>query len=174
MTYRRFATGLILRARAGLVFKGLKIEPLIIIGAAILGVVKLFWSIRNARVTPDPWTEEIERSVHQPEAVSLCHRCFIPQSNKDWFCPNCGTAVGTYNNLMPYVYLFSQGEVLRAGTTDRIRPGFITIVGYLLVSLQGYVFFAPIFWYFLVKNFRRKTAVADHNQPNDDHTSLQL
>ena len=155
-------------------FKGLKIEPLIIIGAAILGVVKLFWSIRNARVTPNPWPEEIEESVHQPEAVPLCHRCFTPQSNKDWFCPNCGTAVGTYNNLMPYVYVFSQGEVLRAGTTERLRPGFLTVAGYLLVSLQGYAFFAPIFWYFLFKNFRRKAVVSPGDQPNDDHTPPEL
>jgi len=56
---------------------------------------------------------------------------------------------------MPYVYIFSQGEVLRNGVTDRLRASPLTIIGYLIYSLGNYFIFAPIYWYFFFNNLRR-------------------
>ncbi len=68
---------------------------------------------------------------------------------------HCGAAVGSYNNWMPYVYVFSQGEILRNGVTDKLRVGPFIIMGYLLYSLLTYFIFAPIYWFFFFKNLRR-------------------
>ncbi len=128
-----------------------------------LGVAGLllggFWRltvwVRNAPVKPDPWSSEIEASLQAEDATPICHRCLTPHSNEAWFCEHCASAVGTYNNLMPYVCVFSQGEVLRNGVTDKLRVSPLIIVGYLIYSLGNYFFLAPIYWFFFFKNLKR-------------------
>lgn len=109
----------------------------------------------NTPVKPNPWSAEIEASLHTDDATPICHRCLTPHSDAAWFCEHCGIAVGDYNNLMPYIHVFSQGEVFRNGTTDRFRASPLIVVGYLLLSLSAYFFLAPIYWYFLFKNLAR-------------------
>ena len=136
-------------------------DPNLIIGGAALGGLVLagLWRfviwVREAPTTPDPWDAETKQKLSEPEAQEVCHHCLAPQPPTAWFCARCGSAVGTYNNWMPYVYIFSQGEVLRNGVTDKLRAGPLTIVGYLLYSLSNYFIFAPIYWFFLFKNLRR-------------------
>jgi hypothetical protein len=104
---------------------------------------------------PDPLDAEVERRLEGPEAVEICHRCSTPQPSDAWFCKHCGCAVGPYNNMMPYLNVFSEGEVLRNGTADRMRTSPLIIAGYLLFSLSTYALLAPVFWFFLFKNLRR-------------------
>jgi hypothetical protein len=59
-----------------------------------------------------------------------------PQPSTAWFCRHCGRAVGPYNNLMPFVQIFSEGEVFRNGTCDRLRSSPLILVGYFLLSLN--------------------------------------
>jgi hypothetical protein len=127
---------------------------LLLAAGAGLAVRQIVIWLNEPPSSPDPWDTETDKAVRQPDAVPVCHRCLTPQSPCGWFCPTCGSAVGPYNNYMPYVYIFSEGEVLRNGVTDRMRIGLLTGVGYFLVSLD-YLFFAPIYWFFLVRNFRR-------------------
>jgi hypothetical protein len=132
------------------------IEALVIVGgvtAAGYGAFRWLTSVTN--LSPDPWGAEVEQIIQNPQASPLCHRCLTPQDCDGWFCPVCGTAVGQYNNYMPFVYVFSLGEVLRAGVTDHIKPSFLTICGYLLYSFIIYFIFAPIYWYFLFRNLKR-------------------
>ena len=131
------------------------IAGLAVAGLIIAGLWRLAVWVRNAPVRPDPWSAEIESSLQQPEATPICHRCLTPHSNEAWFCEHCGSAVGSYNNLMPYVYVFSQGEVFRNGTTDKLRRSPLIIAGYLLISLHAYLVFAPVYWFFLFKNLKR-------------------
>jgi hypothetical protein len=56
----------------------------------------------------------------------------------------------------PYLYLFSLGEVLREGTSGRVRKSWLTVAGYVILSLAEYVIFAPIYWFFLFRNLSRK------------------
>ncbi len=56
---------------------------------------------------------------------------------------------------MPYVNIFSEGEVLRNGVTDKLRASPLTIIGYLIYSLGNYFIFAPIYWIFFFKNLKR-------------------
>ena len=92
--------------------------------------------VREAPQTPDPWDVEVEHSLEEPEAVEICHHCFHPQPPNAWFCGNCGSAVGPYNNLMPFVNVFSTGEVLRNGVMDKLRPNLLIVSGYLLLSVS--------------------------------------
>jgi len=71
---------------------------------------------------------------------------------------------------MPYVMVFSQGEVFRNGVDGRVRPKLLTILGYLFYSLFNCVFLAPIYWFFLFKQLQRNraektTRPESHGQP---------
>lgn len=112
--------------------------------------------VRAATPKPDPWGAEVEAALQSEDATPICHRCLTPHSELAWFCGHCGSAVGTYSNLMPFVYVFSQGEVFRNGVTDKFRVSPLLITGYLLYSLISYAIFAPLFWYFFLKNLQRQ------------------
>jgi ribosomal protein L40E len=129
---------------------------------ALAALWRLIAWVREAPVKPDPWDAEVERTLDEPEATEVCHRCLTPQPPNAWFCEHCGSAVGPYNNMMPYLNAFSEGEVLRNGATDRLRTKPLIIAGYLLFSLSTYLVLAPIFWFFLFKNLKR----ARHENPD--------
>jgi hypothetical protein len=133
----------------------LTIGGLAIGGLLLVGLWRLIVSIRDAPSTPDPWSAEISESLEHPDAAPICHRCLTAYSNDSWFCKHCGTAVGPYNNWMPYVCVFSQGEILRNGVTDKIRTSPLIILGYLFYSIGNYFIFAPIYWFFFFKNLKR-------------------
>jgi hypothetical protein len=134
-------------------------DPNLIVGGFAIGGLglaalwKLIAWVRDAPVKPDPWDDEVEQQLL--EAAEACPRCSTPQPPNAWFCAHCGKAVGTYNNWMPYVDIFSQGEVLRNGVTDKLHTGPLTIIGYLIYSLGNYFIFAPIYWFFFFKNLKR-------------------
>jgi hypothetical protein len=111
--------------------------------------------IMTAPVTPDPWTSETEQAVNQAEAVPLCSHCLTPQEHNGWFCPECGATVGPYCNYLPFVLLFSEGEVLRTGVTAPVRRSPLVTLGFVLLPLALFSIAAPFYWYFLFKNLRR-------------------
>ena len=154
-------------------------DPNIIVGG--LGIIALvvaaFWRlivwVRNAPVKPDPWDTEVEKQIQ--EAQEICPRCSTPQSPTAWFCEHCGRAVGPYNNLMPYLQVFSEGEVLRNGTNDRMRKSPLIVIGYFLISFNFFVLAISMsrnsivfclvilssllsFWIALYRNFYRRDA----------------
>jgi ribosomal protein L40E len=137
-------------------------DPNLLIGGFALGglVLAALWRlivwVRDAPVTPDPWDAEVEQKISEPEAVEVCHRCFTGQPPDAWFCAHCGSAVGPYNNLMPYVHVFSQGEVFRNGLNDRLRANPLTIFGYLFYSLASYHVFAPVYWILFFQQLRQR------------------
>jgi hypothetical protein len=132
-------------------------EFAIMAGSAAVGVWLIRYSWASAQPSPDPWDDDVAKSLLDPKLPELCHRCLTPHGAASWFCPTCGGSVGTYNNYMPYLYIFSQGEVLRSGVNDRIRRSPLIIGGYLIYSLANYAVFAPIYWYFLFHNLKRQT-----------------
>jgi hypothetical protein len=132
----------------------------IVAGLGVIGMMlAAFWRlilwVRAATPGPEPWGVEIEASLQAEDAVPVCHRCLTPHSNIAWFCEQCGSAIGTYNNWMPYVYVFSEGEIFRNGVMDKLRASPLTITGYLLYSLGSYTLLAPIYWFFFYKNLKR-------------------
>ena len=139
-------------------------------GLALAALWKLVIWIRDAPVRPDPWDAEIEQKLSEPEAQEVCPHCFTEQPSTAWFCAHCGSAVGPYNNMMPYVHVFSEGEVFRNGTGGRLRKSPLIIIGYVLISLGTYWFLAPIYWFSLFLNWNRS---AGEPKPAQEHNAQQ-
>jgi hypothetical protein len=139
-----------------------------LLGILVICVVVLYrfvvW-IMEAPRTIDPWDKEMDEAVNDRAAVPLCHHCLTPQEHNGWFCPECGATVGPYSNYLPYIYVFSQGEVLRAGVRERLRRSWLITVGYVLVSLGMFAFAAPVYWFFLFKNLHRNEALPPGPEP---------
>ena len=126
-------------------------------GLMLAGLWRIVVWIRDAPATPDPWNAEIEQKLSEPEAVEVCPHCFTEQPPTAWFCAHCGSAVGPYNNLMPYVQVFSEGEVFRNGTSGRFRNRPVILIGYFLVVMGTFPFLAPIYLLSLLLNLKRPT-----------------
>ncbi|MBI3880389.1 MAG: zinc ribbon domain-containing protein [Verrucomicrobia bacterium] len=125
---------------------------IVVLAVMIYLVVRWF---RQGVPPPDPWEQAGETSPLNDDTPMACHRCSTPQAPGANFCPQCGAAVGPYNNWMPFEQIFSEGEVLRNGTTQRMPPTPLIIIGYVLLSLSGFLFFAPLYWIMLAKNLQR-------------------
>ena len=113
--------------------------------------LKAWWG----RIPPDPWPAEVDESVRRDEAVMICHRCFAPQRHARWLCATCGAAVGPYNNVLPYILIFSMGEVFRSCMGSDARFTLLTASGYILLPLVQFPFLAPIYYIRLGLNWRR-------------------
>lgn len=103
---------------------------------------------------PDPWTAAEDAAAREAAAVSLCTNCLYPQDRHTWFCPRCGFTSGEYVHLMPYLYVFTWGEVLRRGVSGPPEPGFWRKFGSVVLSVLSYVIFAPAYWYWMVRKAR--------------------
>ena len=149
-------------------------DPNLIVGGFGLGLLALalFWRliawIREAPRTPDPWDAEVEQELQDPDLQQICHRCMTPQEPDAWFCKHCGAAVGPYNNLMPFLYVFSEGEVLRNGVSDRLRKRPLIVIGYFLLLLGMFPLFAPVYLFSLLLN--RRPDSADPEEIHDSQT----
>jgi hypothetical protein len=136
------------------------IATLALTGLCMFGLGYLVRWLFTGPTRPDPWDETISAQIESTDATPLCHRCVTIHSHAAHFCPNCGAAVGDYNNVLPFEQLFSEGEVFRNGTTQRFRPTFLVVCGYLLLSAAAYMIFAPVYWFFLLRNLSRPAAVS--------------
>jgi hypothetical protein len=132
---------------------------LILIGAAVYLFCR--WLLACPR-TPDPWASDIEQAVEQEEAVPVCPHCLTPQEHNGWFCPECGSTSGQYSNYLPFVYLFSIGDAVRAGVQQRNRWSPLLAVGFVLVAFAWLSILAPIYCVFL---FLARSRVTHLHQP---------
>ena len=140
------------------------IGVLAIAAMALLALWRIIVWIKSCPLQPDPWDAETGQAVQLEDAVQVCHRCLTPVPPCQWFCETCGCAVGPYNNYMPYLRVFSEGEVFRNGTHDKLRFNALIVIGYLLCSINFFIF-APVYWYFLFQNLQRSRA-EDSQEPS--------
>jgi hypothetical protein len=56
---------------------------------------------------------------------------------------------------MPYVQVFSEGEVFRNGTSGRFRKRPLILIGYFLMTLVTFPIFAPFYLLSLLLNWKR-------------------
>jgi hypothetical protein len=149
-------------------------DPNLLIGQFAAGGLLLaaFWRlivwVRDAPVTPDPWDAAVAEKLAEPETPEACPHCSTPQSPSAWFCPHCGRAVGPYNNLMPYVQVFSEGEVFRNGVTAQFRNRTLVITGFLLITLSINPVFALIYLFVLLPHLRH---APDQAKPEEQLTA---
>ena len=136
-------------------------DPNLVVGGCAVGgmVIFLFWRlivwVRDAPVTPDPWDAAVAQQLADPETKETCPHCSTPQEPGTWFCEHCGCAVGPYNNLMPYLNVFSEGEVLRNGVSGRFRNRPLILAGFILISISSYLVFAPVYLFCLLGHWWR-------------------
>jgi hypothetical protein len=145
------------------------IAVLVIFGISAVAVYRMILWVAEAPLTIDPWDKEIDAAANREDAIPLCHHCLTGQEHNGWFCPECGSTVGQYSNYMPYIYVFSQGELLRAGVTEKFRRSTLIRVGFMLFSLTMYMslFFFPVilYWVNLFDNLNRTDTPATENAP---------
>lgn len=111
-----------------------------------------------------PWPDEIQQAVHDRGAIRVCHRCLTPQEHLGWFCQKCGAATGPYNNVMPFVYIFSTGEVFRTGVDERVRfPKWVQI-SYFPIGAFEYLIFFPFYLFRLVRAKKRRMKASVHDE----------
>jgi len=130
---------------------------------AIIG--KWFRSLCHAADKPDPWSKETDEGIRDPAALPVCHHCFAPQEPAAWFCPECGAATGPYNNVMPYLNVFSVGEVVRSGVKPGTRFNLLRTAGYILVGFLEYHVFSPLYFFRLYRNHRSRKESAERDAP---------
>jgi hypothetical protein len=131
-------------------------------GSIAKSQVSLWWR----QLPADPWSEEDEKEINSPDARALCHRCFLRLEYEEsrWFCANCGTAIGPYNNILPYVRIFSIGEIFRSGVGKDAPFTVLTVIGYLLFAFTDATLIAPFYVFRLLKNIRRKKENAEKEE----------
>lgn len=125
------------------------------IALTVLSAWRLWVWFRSSPVRPDPWDESIAAGMEQENSHALCCRCLEPVPEGQHFCEHCGLPSEPCTNLSPYLYVFSLGDALRTGSFGRFTPKPLAIVGFLLFSLAEYTVFAPIYWFFLLRNIHR-------------------
>jgi len=140
----------------------LTVAKLAIGGLVLAALWRLVVWVREAPLRPDPWDADFDQKLLDSETPEACPHCSVPQTPGAWFCPHCGRAVGPYNNLMPYVQVFSEGEVFRNGASGMFRNRPLMTIGLLLIVLVVNPFFAPIYAVVMVARLapslgRRKT-----------------
>ena len=135
-------------------------DPSLIVGEYGIAIVVgyFFWRlivwVRNSPPTPNPWDAEVDAKLEDPQTHQICPHCSTPQEPGAWFCDHCGSAVGPYNNLMPFVNCFSQGEVFRNGSFGRYRHRPLILAGFILISLTSFLILAPVYIFFVIRNWR--------------------
>ena len=124
-------------------------------GLGVAGVVAFWRWCFSGPLMPDPWGEQVQAELQSPDSLPVCHRCLHEHAETCHFCPQCGASVGDYNNMLPWEQLFSEGEVLRNGTGANLPRRPWVLVGYVLLSTAAYLLFAPVYWFFLIRNWLR-------------------
>jgi len=122
-------------------------------GELLASRVKPFWTKPPYN---EPWPQEVDEAVRRQDAVLVCHHCLAPQEPGALFCPECGSAVGPYNNVMPYIYIFSLGEGFRTGVQPEAHYTPLTKTGYAIAALGEYGIFAPLYYFRMLQNWSRR------------------
>lgn len=71
--------------------------------------------------------------------------------------------------LSPFHQVFAMGDVLLTGTQRRFPVNWLTITGFVFLSMIQYLIFAPFYWFFLLRNVRRlrTESTGDHKSGGD-------
>jgi hypothetical protein len=143
-----------------------------------LGAFRIIRWFQKAASSPDPWGPEVEAALQREDTLPLCPHCLAPQQQETWFCGECGNSIGKYNNLNPYLYAFSLGDLFRNATAGWVCPRPLVITGFLLLSVwvfvsQGFgsigsvglafTYWALFWWLF----FRNRNRIPVENAPPD-------
>lgn len=136
-------------------------KPEMVVAAVATTGIVLFMLWRLGRwffggpASPNPWDEQVEQSIQEPDATPICRRCLQPHDENARYCAHCGLPVDALVPLSPFHQVFAIGDVLLTGTQRKFPVNWMTISGYVLLSMAQYLIFAPFYWFFLLRNVRR-------------------
>jgi len=114
---------------------------------------------------PDPWPKEIDIAVRKPDAVPLCINCLYPQAAHRWFCPHCAHPSGDCVMFMPYLQIFCVSSIFRAGVLGPPDRRFGANFFLFLYSLTQYSFFAPLYWFWMLRKAQGKPICDENRKP---------
>lgn len=140
-----------------------KVGVFAIAGLVLVGCLLFIRWLFSGKAGPNPWDEKTEESLHQPDATPLCRRCLEPHELEARY----GLPVDSMVPLSPFHQVFALGDILLTGTQRRFPVNWLTVSGYVLLSLIQYLIFAPFYWFFLLRNVRRLRAEAIQKQPRE-------
>jgi hypothetical protein len=135
-----------------------------LIAATICGFCQ--W-LRACPRTPEPWGPEVEQAVEGEDAIPLCPHCLARQEHNGWFCPECGSTTGRYSNYLPFVYVFSLGDAVRAGVYQREPWTPLLVAGYVLIAFAWLSILAPIYCLLLFMNRAHISNLEQQSQANE-------
>ncbi|HEY4300119.1 MAG TPA: hypothetical protein VGM73_04560 [Candidatus Didemnitutus sp.] len=129
----------------------------ILIGAGTGVLLVVIAKIREiaANAPPDPWSSEVA-----PESLEacdpLCPDCLTPHGLAHRFCPRCAYPVGDFTPLDPYFQNLVVGDLFRRGIAGPPEPGLGRQAFLVILSLNSYMIFAPLYWFWMVRKARGK------------------
>ena len=124
--------------------------------ASIAVAAYVFWKwIKAGTVKRDPWDSSVAEALASNEAGIVCPHCLEPLTEGQRDCPHCGASVGLFTACDPFAQMLSGGVVLGAGVAEPgLRKGTL-LIGFWLLPLHYFGLLAPVYWFFLVKNYLR-------------------
>ena len=60
--------------------------------------------------------------------------------------------------LSPFHQVFAVGDILLTGTQRKFPINWVTITGFVFLSVIQYLIFAPVYWFCLMRNVRKLRA----------------
>jgi len=134
------------------------------LGELFTGWIRKWWESLDVS---NPWSEEIDKAARASDAIPICHHCTTPCELPVWFCPACGAAVGPYNNLLPFIRIFSIGEALRSGVGPEAHFTTFRTAAYISIGLVEYGVFSPLYFIRLYRNHLRLQK-EQNQKPNNE------
>lgn len=142
-------------------------KPEMVVAAVATTVIALYalWRLGQwffgGQASPNPWDDQVEQSIQEPDATPICRRCLEPYEESARYCSHCGLPVDSLVPLSPFHQVFAIGDVLLTGTQRKFPVNYVTVTGYVLFSTVQYLVFAPLYWFWLLRNVRRIRAEAN-------------
>jgi hypothetical protein len=150
--------------------------------AALLGLMVLLsagiwlllrWIVAGP-TSPEPWNEEVAAELLREDCPQICHRCFTPHEPSSHFCSHCGAMVGAHTCLIPPLYLYSIGDVFRAGAEGAYRRSACSTLTCFFAAFT-YLYWVPfplgcvaviVYWKNVFKNVPAKRSLAEDEGPS--------
>ena len=129
------------------------IMPLAIIMLLVMAVCALVHREYDIR---DPWDDLLEEDFWEKATpLYFCGNCGALFDDRRYFCESCGSSVGYYNNSMPFLWIFSLGDLLMYCISPGFRGGRMNIAGVYLMALGQYGPLAIFYLYRMHKQIKQ-------------------
>ena len=138
------------------------IMPLAVIMLLVMGVCSLMYREYEVKEPCDDLLEDDFWEKATP--LYFCGNCGSLFDDRRYFCESCGSSVGYYNNTMPFLWIFSLGDLLMYCVSPGFRGGRMNIAGVYLMTLGQYGPMAFFYLYRMHKQIKQNRQTQNTNQ----------